>query len=466
MMHYTYINILFYLSDKFSGLSQNFCYYDIVSNFLDPFPILFLRTIIYCNLFYRDEQFCSTEEVDDEEIMQDLECYDNQHDSSDNNDDCTPESVAKHISHNLHGNISLGYGPHPKFSRGDEVYALERELKMVTEKKFICSLDLMLEVFARCCQTPGCADVPHITYHFVGTTLIVNCSCQSGHTFRFCSSREVNLMYVNNIQISAAVLLSGSNYGKINRLAQVLNLAFPSKSTYFRIQRLYLLPAVDEWWGWMRGQLVDEFSGQDIVIGGDGQCDSPGFNAKNLCYFVVEVNYNYILHVEVVDKRHVGLVSTNMEREGVKKSLQKLQDDLHIVELVTDASTSIKKLLGIKKLHFAQMPLTPLYYYYYMSNVQLQVLTINSRLISYYPMRCLFTGLLLCFLFVSETEFKDIVHSLDVWHKSKSIKKCLAKVSQCLNSCVNDCKFQNSKHQELNASGMKSIECGHMTFIL
>jgi hypothetical protein len=51
--------------------------------------------------------------------MQDLECnYDNQHDSYDNDDDCTPESVAKYISHNLNGNISLGYGPHPKFSRG------------------------------------------------------------------------------------------------------------------------------------------------------------------------------------------------------------------------------------------------------------------------------------------------------------------------------------------------------------
>jgi hypothetical protein len=75
-------------------------------------------------------------------------------------------------------------------------------------------------------------------------------------------------------------------------------------------------------------------------------------NAKNLCYFLVEVNSNYILHVEVVDKRHVGLVSTNMEQEGVKKSLQKLQEDLHIVELVTDASSSIKKLLGIKKLLF------------------------------------------------------------------------------------------------------------------
>lgn len=279
--------------------------------------------------------------------MQDLICYDNNEDGNCYNDkDYSTESVPTDISHNLNENVGLAYGPHPKFSRGDEMYALEKEFKMATEKRLICSLDLLLDVFARCCQTPGCANVPNITYHFVGTTLIVNCSCQSGHAFKFCSSNAVNGLYVNNIQTSAALMLSGNNYGKISRLAKFLNLAFPSKSSYFRIQRLYLLPAVDEWWGWMRGRLVGEFSGQSIIIGGDGQCDSPGFNAKNLCYFLVEVNSNYILHVEVLDKRHVGLVSVNMEREAIKRSLKKLQEDVHVVEFVTDASSSIKKLIG------------------------------------------------------------------------------------------------------------------------
>jgi hypothetical protein len=96
----------------------------------------------------------------------------------------------------------------------------------------------------------------------------------------------------------------------------------------------------------MRRELISEFSGQDVVVGGDGQCDSPGFNAKNLCYFMVEVNSSYILDIEILDKRHVGLISTNMEREAVKRSLARLQDDVKVVELVTDASTSIKAFLG------------------------------------------------------------------------------------------------------------------------
>ena len=153
---------------------------------------------------------------------------------------------------------------------------------------------------------------------------------------------------MNNLQIAAAVLLSGNNFGKVKRLSESINLAFISKSSYFRMQKLYLLPAVNEWWEWMRGELMNEFRGQDIIVSGDGQCDSPGFSAKNLCYFIMEVSSKYILHVQIVDKRHVGLVSVNMEVEGLKKSLTKVEEDLNVVELVTDASSSVKKLLGRK----------------------------------------------------------------------------------------------------------------------
>ena len=109
---------------------------------------------------------------------------------------------------------------------------------------------------------------------------------------------------------------------------------------------MYLLPAVDEWWGCLKGQLMDEFQGQDAIVSGDGQCDSPGFGAKNLCYFIMEVSSQYILQVQIVVKRHVALVSSNMELEGLKRSLKNVQEDLNIVELVTDASSSVKNLLG------------------------------------------------------------------------------------------------------------------------
>ena len=85
---------------------------------------------------------------------------------------------------------------------------------------------------------------------------------------------------------------------------------------------------------------------KDLVVSGDGQCDSPGFTAKNLCYYLMEITTTYIIDVEVMDKRQVDMRSVNMEKEALLKILRRLKDILHLVELVTDASASIKKAMG------------------------------------------------------------------------------------------------------------------------
>lgn len=64
----------------------------------------------------------------------------------------------------------------------------------------------------------------------------------------------------------------------------------------------------------MRAELLKGFLGEKVVVGGDGQCDSPGFTAKNLCYFLMQITLGYILEVEIRDKRHVGLASTNIKK--------------------------------------------------------------------------------------------------------------------------------------------------------
>jgi len=70
------------------------------------------------------------------------------------------------------------------------------------------------------------------------------------------------------------------------------------------------------------------------------------FYAKNLCYFIIEMVSEYILEVEVVDKRHVDMESTAMEKKALEKALTRLKQVLDVSEIGTDASTTIKKLLG------------------------------------------------------------------------------------------------------------------------
>ena len=79
---------------------------------------------------------------------------------------------------------------------------------------------------------------------------------------------------------------------------------------------------------------------------GDGQCDSPGFTAKNLCYFLMEMTTGYIIDLEVLDKREVELKSVNMEKRALQNILEQITDVLTVGQVITDASASIKKMMG------------------------------------------------------------------------------------------------------------------------
>lgn len=234
---------------------------------------------------------------------------------------------------------------YPKLSRLEEQGTLKEEVSLVKDTKVICSLDLFLELF-KYCRHPGCANQAIIKHHTIGPTLIVNWKCSSGHQGKFTSSKDVNDMYVNNLQTAAAILLSGNSFFKIEKMARFMGLSFFSDATFYRVQRLYLIPVVNKWWSWQREQILKDFINKEVIVCGDGQCDSPGHTAKNLCYFLMELVSGYILDVEVKDKRHVNLVSVNMEKRALQSALQRLKGVLNVVEIVTDASSTIKKLIG------------------------------------------------------------------------------------------------------------------------
>ena len=115
----------------------------------------------------------------------------------------------------------ITFGPHRKLSRGDEIYPMKEEYARVQERKFVCSLNLLLQVFQARCQMPGCTALPNIKYHFVSINLVMNCQCSNGHKYRFCSSHEVNDIYANNLQTAASVILSESQYAKVRMLGKI-----------------------------------------------------------------------------------------------------------------------------------------------------------------------------------------------------------------------------------------------------
>ena len=82
------------------------------------------------------------------------------------------------------------------------------------------------------------------------------------------------------------------------------------------------------------------------MLAGDGRCNSPESSANYCSYILMDVADNSIVQMVTVDKRQVSLRSPNMERAALKQCLDMvLQADITIEELVTDASSSVAKLL-------------------------------------------------------------------------------------------------------------------------
>jgi len=60
----------------------------------------------------------------------------------------------------------------------------------------------------------------------------------------------------------------------------------------------------------------------------------------------MEPTKNCILHSETVDKREVQNKSPNMEREAIDRALKTLKEKVNVVEVTTDSSTSVTKMMG------------------------------------------------------------------------------------------------------------------------
>ena len=75
----------------------------------------------------------------------------------------------------------------------------------------------------------------------------------------------------------------------------------------------------------MRAELWAPFASDDLTVCGDGQCDFSGFSAKNLCYYVMEMITGYVIEIQVLDKRHVGLKSSTMQKNHCLQTPESLK---------------------------------------------------------------------------------------------------------------------------------------------
>lgn len=228
---------------------------------------------------------------------------------------------------------------------------LESFLKMFEKERVLVETSMIESLLIGPCRQVNCSARQIVTEKKIdGCVLSLVYKCEKGHggvwysSSLICQKRNQNV-FVTPTLVSAAVLISGNNFDKLSLFAKCLNWNFVSQTHFTRTQSLYAIPSIKDFWLRMKTMLWEVFKNESLVLSGDGRMDSPGFSAKYCLYVMMHTFLNVILDVEVVDKREASGTSTLMEKIGCKRILERANSVLNISELVTDASSTIIKML-------------------------------------------------------------------------------------------------------------------------
>ena len=103
-----------------------------------------------------------------------------------------------------------------------------------------------------------------------------------------------------------------------------------SDKTFYTIQDSYLSPVINEFW---QGQEKIALNGKDLLLSGDGRCNSSGLNAKYGTYTMIDQITDKIVDFQVVQVTEVTS-SNAMEREGYARCMENIQGKGAKVKLV------------------------------------------------------------------------------------------------------------------------------------
>ncbi len=80
-------------------------------------------------------------------------------------------------------------------------------------------------------------------------------------------------------------------------------------STFYKIQRYYLVPATSHVWKSMQEVLFRERTGEQLRLGGDGRCCSPGHTAAFGSYTLMDAVNSKVLDTQLVQVNSFALNS-------------------------------------------------------------------------------------------------------------------------------------------------------------
>ncbi|XP_063436058.1 uncharacterized protein LOC134717453 [Mytilus trossulus] len=226
-------------------------------------------------------------------------------------------------------------------------YRMEECNDPVEEKYYMVSETALFQLLSVCRECNNRC-IPIIEFSR-GTMISTSSVCAFGHVYKWKSQNCHERLPWGNLLLASAIMFSGNNTAKIVRLFDQMKLkGIISERSVRRLQTAYTSCAVIYEFDSQQADLIASLQGPDkqVVLGGDGRCDSPGYSAKYGSYTLMDLNTNKILDIQLVQSNEVK-GSTHMELEGLKRGLSLLIDTNHIEvsTLVTDRHVMIKKFM-------------------------------------------------------------------------------------------------------------------------
>lgn len=102
--------------------------------------------------------------------------------------------------------------------------------------------------------------------------------------------------------MSSSILFGGGSPTKVLRILKHMNVPTIGYSTFMNHQKKYLHPAVQRTYQQQQSTLLNNIKaeGRELILGGDGRCDSPGHSAKYGTYTLMDAEQNKILDSQLV----------------------------------------------------------------------------------------------------------------------------------------------------------------------
>ena len=221
--------------------------------------------------------------------------------------------------------------------------------KFLDQKKYIV-FESNLEELLQFCNQCGAVIIEKKRF-YRGTMVGYVMHCHNGHDYVWRSQPVEHHLPIGNLLVSGAILATGNSFSKVAELSASIGLLMHSRSAHCKLQRR-MFPVIQEAWESEKASVVQQLSGQSIVLGGDARCDSPGHTAKYGTYTFMHASgdqqtaTNKIVDLQLVQCTEVPN-SNHMEPEGMKRGLKQLleTDKLDIKILATDRHIMVSSIM-------------------------------------------------------------------------------------------------------------------------